>query len=337
MAQTGRDIVVIGASAGGVTALQQIVSDLPAGFPAAVLVVLHTWPHARSYLPEVLSRAGRIPAVAAAHGVPIEPGRIFVAPSNHHLMVDDGRLFVSQGPRENRFRPAINPLFRSAAITYRERAIGVILTGMLDDGAAGMWAIKQCGGISVVQSDPQFDEMARAATQNAEIDHSVPLLQIAPLLDRLVRETPASPAESAIPEVLRINDEKAKMKATEMDLDRVGQRSVFTCPECNGALWELKEGSQLQFACHVGHSYTAQGLNAAQGLTIEQSLWSAIRALKENAAMHERLARQAIEHGLPLAAESYRRIADERNTEAAHLQGMLGSHGHRDFAPLGTD
>jgi two-component system, chemotaxis family, protein-glutamate methylesterase/glutaminase len=247
-------------------------------------------------------------------------------------MVEGDRLFVAQGPRENRFRPAINPLFRSAALSFRHRVIGVVLTGMLDDGAAGMWAIDRCGGVCIVQSDAQFDEMPRRAAESVKIDHAVPLNEIAPLLVRLTQTPVEPPKDGEVPELLQLNDDKSKMKTVEIDLDRVGRRSIFSCPECNGALWEVTTGGALQFTCHVGHWYTPQGLDGAQNISIEQSLWSAIRALKENAAMHERLAQRAASHGLEEAATLYRRTAAERTAEAASVQAMLS---HRPTAAAG--
>lgn len=330
-----RDIVVVGASAGGVPALQRIVSSLPPDFSAAVLVVLHLWPDAPSSLTEILSRAGNLRVTPGEHGTAIERGRIYVARPDHHLMVEGERLFVAQGPRENRFRPAINPLFRSAALAFRERVIGVVLTGMLDDGAAGLWAIERCGGVCVVQSDAQFDEMPRRAAEAVTVDFAVPLAEIAPLLVRLT----ATPVEvrnederEELPFLLQLNDDKSKMKTVEFEMDRVGKRSVFSCPECSGALWEITTGGALQYACHVGHAYTPSGLDAAQNVSIEQSLWSAVRALKENAAMHERLAQRATTQGLDEAAALYRRTAAERLAEAASVQAMLS---HRPTATTG--
>jgi two-component system chemotaxis response regulator CheB len=322
-AVTGRDIIVIGASAGAVPALQRLMAALPPDLPAAILIAVHIWPRAESYMPEILTRAGPLRAQAGVHGAPIVTGRIYVAPSDRHMMVEDGKLFISQGPRENRFRPAINPLFRSAAIAFRQRVIGVILTGMLDDGAAGLWAVKQCGGVAVVQSDAQFNEMPKHAIESVDVDHVVPLAEIAPLLVRLTREVPPVPASATPPEVVRINDQKSKMNGAEIDMDRIGRRSVYSCPECNGALWEVQEGKELMFCCHVGHSYTTRGLDEAQNISVEQSLWSAVRSLKESAAMHVRLAERAVEQGLGAVAALYQKTADLRTTEALRVQELL--------------
>src|SRR5204862_242776 len=157
----------------------------------------------------------------------------------------------------------INPLFRSAAAAYRERVIGIILTGLLDDGAAGLWAIKQCGGIAIVQSDAAFPEMPRSAVESVPVDYHLPLEQIPILIDRLARQTVAVSPSTIVPDIVRMNDEGAKMKPAGTSLDKIGQRSVFSCPECNGALWELNEGV-LQYRCHVGHAYSAQSLKESE-------------------------------------------------------------------------
>jgi two-component system chemotaxis response regulator CheB len=322
MAHHHRDIVVVGASAGGVQALQRLVSALPADFPAAICVVLHIWPSADSHLPAILSRAGSLPAAEAVDGEPVTPAKIFIAPSDMHLMLERDRVVVVRGPRENRTRPAINPLFRSAAMAYRQRVIGVILTGTLDDGAAGLWAIKQCGGLAIVQSDPAFPEMPRSAVENVKVDFHVPLDEIPALLRRLTREQVVAHTPDDVPELIRLHDDASKMKATGFALDAVAARSLFTCPECNGALWEL-DGGGLQYRCHVGHAYSANALGREQDGIIEQSLWSALRALKESAALDTRLADRAKQHQLEKAEAQHRENANRKLKDADRLQLFL--------------
>ena len=339
MTEHHRDIVVIGASAGGVQALQRLVAALPGDLPAAIFVVLHIWPGSESLLPAILARAGTLPVVDAMDGARIQPGTLMVAPSDMHLMVGYDHVMVNRGPRENRARPAINPLFRSAARAFRERVIGVILTGTLDDGTAGLWAIKECGGIAIVQSDAQFDEMPRCARENVAVDYHVPLDEIPKLLGRLTREhVELSPVKS-VPKKIRVEEEAAKMKPPQFNLDEIGQRSIFTCPECNGALWEIDEGG-LQYRCHVGHAYSAAALKQDQLAGIEHSLWSALRALKESAALDARLADRAREHNLDKAEEQHRNNASAKMEHAARLQefvaqlraerGPTGEGGRRD-------
>jgi two-component system, chemotaxis family, protein-glutamate methylesterase/glutaminase len=322
MAASNRDIIVIGASAGGVQALQTLAGGLRPDLPASLFVVLHTWPGSPSYLASILSRAGPLPAVQAKHEEPIERGKIYAASSDYHLLVDSGRVLVLRGPRENRCRPAVNPLFRSAAAAYGNRVIGVVLTGMLDDGAAGLWAIKQCGGVAVVQSDAQFEQMPRSAVENVNVDHVLPLAEIPRVLDRLTREPLTTGEVPPVPEVVRINNAGAQLKST-MNLDEVGRRSLFTCPECSGALWEVEEGQHVHFRCHVGHAFSGEVLVDAQISNVEQSLWSALRALKESAALDERLADRSEQHGLTDAARIHRTNAGQKREQAKQVQDFL--------------
>ncbi len=271
----------------------------------------------------ILSRAGRLPAVQPNDGDRILPGKIYVAPSDYHLLLEEDRITVVRGPRENRFRPAINPLFRSVAATYRSRVIGVILTGMLDDGAAGLWAVKRCGGLAVVQSDPEFDQMTKAAVNNVAVDHHVPLSEIPPLLDRLVRDPVELQSVPDIPELIHVNDGGAKMKPMEFAMDEVGQRSVFSCPECNGALWELEEGRQFEYRCHVGNAYSANALRDAQSSALERSLWIALRALKESAGLDDRLARRSEAHGLTSAAAIYAESERQKQSHADQMREFM--------------
>jgi two-component system, chemotaxis family, protein-glutamate methylesterase/glutaminase len=322
MSQHHRDIVVIGASAGGVQALQRLVSALPKDFPAAIFVVLHTWPGSESFLHSILGRAGQLPAYEAVHGAHITSGTIVVAQADMHLMLEKDRVEVVRGPRENRTRPSVNPLFRSAAMAFRNRVIGVILTGTLDDGSAGLWAIKQCGGVAIVQSDADFDQMPRSAMESVEVDYNVPLDEIPALLVRLTREKVEVSDPGPVLEVIRVNDEGTKMQMPGFDIDNLGRRSVFSCPECNGALWELDTGG-LQFRCHVGHGYSAGSLKQEQYQTIDQSLWSAVRALKESAALDERLAERAKQHNLDKAEVQHRQNVSLKMGHVKRLQEFM--------------
>ncbi len=319
---------MIGASAGGVEALRRLVGMLPARLPATVFIVLHVWPDARSYLQPILARSTPLTVREPRNHERVERGVIYVAPSDQHLMVEQERILIVRGPRENRARPAINPLFRSAAAVYGPRVVGVVLTGMLDDGTGGLWAVKHCGGVAVVQepSEAEFPEMPRSALANVEVDHCVPLAEMGPLLVKLAGEPPpvAEPV-SPVPESVQASNHVMKMEASPVSLDRLGKRSVFSCPECNGALWEVAEGGQPEYRCHVGHAYSPQILAAEQNLVIEQSLWSALRALKESAALDERLAKRSAEMALDLAAATHRANAAEKQQQVAHLLKFLHS------------
>src|SRR5438067_9028898 len=240
-----KDIVVIGASAGGMAALERLVAGLPADLPAALFVVWHLSPGVRSVLPMVLSKAGPLPAANPKDGDPIKPGRIYVGPNDHHMLLERGYIRVTKGPKENRFRPAVDPLFRSAAYIYGTRTIGVVLSGALDDGTAGLWAIKMRGGAAVVQdpSDAMHRSMPINALDNVAVDYKVPVADMGPLLARLTRE-------QAAPEPLIAAAEREKMEAElkiarEVDarvenILQFGELSPFTCPECQGVLAMLR-------------------------------------------------------------------------------------------------
>jgi two-component system chemotaxis response regulator CheB len=278
-----KHVVVVGASAGGIEALRELVRGLPEDFAAAVCVVLHISPQAPGILDAILSRAGVLPAHNPRDGERLCAGRIYVAPPDCHLLVEPGRVRVTKGPRENRFRPAIDPLFRSAAQIYGPGVIGVILTGNLDDGTAGLWAIKQLGGTSVVQDpdDALFPAMPQNALRHVRVDYSLPLVEIAPLLVRLTSETPVS-AETTVSESIEI-EVKIAMEENPLDagLGSITEPSTFACPECHGVLLQLKEGGRIRFRCHTGHAYSFESLAAGVGEAIEESMWNAIRALEE--------------------------------------------------------
>lgn len=283
MAKTNQ-IVVIGTSAGGIEALRVLVAALPADFPAPICVVLHTAPQSTGVLDGILSRAGPLRATNAVNGERVEAGHIYVAPPDCHLVVEPGKLRVTKGPKENRFRPAIDPLFRSAAQVYGPGTIGVILTGGLDDGSAGMWTVKQLGGTAIVQdpADAMFPAMPQNAIHAVKADHIVPLEQIGPLLARLTAMPVQQRAAASMPENVRIEVEIA-MERNPIDagLERIGEPSRFACPECHGVLLKVKDGPQARFRCHTGHAYSGASLLAAVNEQIEDSLWNSIRALEE--------------------------------------------------------
>lgn len=301
MSLHNRDIVVIGASAGGVETLKSFFSLLPAEVPAAFFVVVHVWPGGRSFLPDIVRRATKMTVAHGEDGMTIKNGHIYIAPPDHYLLVENGRVSVVRGPRENRCRPAINPLFRSAATAYASRVIGVILSGTMDDGAAGLWAVKQSGGLALVQDprDAVYPEMPESAINAVEVDHVLPLDALVPELARRIHEKVRSEPARPVAESVVVADGGAKLKPMEMDIDRIAKRSVFSCPECNGALWELTEGGQLSFRCHVGHAYSGRSLRAEQDGLLEQSLWTALRALTESSVLDERLAESSAKAGSP--------------------------------------
>lgn len=324
-----RDVIVIGTSAGGVQALQRLAAGLPPGLPAAVLVVLHTYPYAPSYMAEILGRSGPLPAEDATDGRPVDRGRIYLAPPDHHLLVRGGRLRLTRGPKENRHRPAIDPLFRSAAVEYGPRAVGVILTGMLDDGVAGLWAVKDRGGVAVVQDPAEADyrSMPENALRRVAVDHVLGLADMPAALARLAAEEAGAMAE-AVPDDLRVEARIAlEEKALEAGVGDIGVPSPFACPECHGVLLQLKAvGGGLRFRCHTGHSYTASTLLAELTGAVEDTLWSAVRAVQESVLLMRHLAGHARESGDAAAAGAYERKAAEAEGRAEQVRRAVLSH-----------
>jgi len=290
-----RDIVVIGTSAGGLEALRLLAAELPGSFPASLFIVLHTSPNSPGVLASILERAGPLPAVCVNSTEVIRPGCIYVPAPDHHLLVQNGIARATRGPRENRFRPAIDPLFRSAAQSYGPRVIGVILTGGLDDGTAGLAAVKKLGGTAVVQDpkDAMFPSMPESALKHVEVDHCVSLPEMPSLLARLTQEPAQEKGAYAVPENIRIEVDIAKEdNALEAGIMKLGEPSIYACPECHGVLLKIKsEGAaQPRFRCHTGHAYSIESLLSEMQEKTEQSLWSAIRAIEEHVLLLRHLA-----------------------------------------------
>lgn len=320
-----RNLVVIGCSVGGVEALQRLVGGLPRDFPAAVLVVMHVAPEGTSVLPDILKRAGELPARHAREGDTMRPGQIYVAPPDNHLVVEDGRLRVAHGPKENRHRPAIDPLFRSAARWYGPRVIGIVLTGSLDDGTAGLLSIKKRGGVAIVQDpeDALCGEMPRSALEVVKVDYVTGIDHIPDLLRELV---PAQVADNGAGKSQRL---KKETDIAELDMDaiqdenRPGIPSSFACPECGGVLWEMEGEEILRFRCRVGHAYTAGSLSVEQSEQVEGALWAAMRALEEGASLARRMAENAARGRHPRLERRFRARAESKMSQAAILRNLI--------------
>ena len=317
-------IVVIGTSAGGVSALRALVALLPSDYPGAIFIVLHLSAEAPSVLPELLQRAGPLPVEWATDGQPIVGGRILLAPADCHMLIEQNYVTVVRGPKENRHRPAIDPLFRSAAWAFGPRVIGVVLTGSLDDGTAGLWAIKSCGGTTVVQDpgDAEYAQMPANALMHNRIDHRLPLAEIPALLASLASKTvPPRPAE-APPQRLKDEVEYAKMNRDLRDMNSLGTLSPFTCPSCRGALWELEESGHLRYRCHTGHAYTHASLLIDQNSAIEEAMYMALRAVEEKAAALRRISERWDER-FPAMKADYDQRAGEMDNTAEVLRSLL--------------
>ncbi|HEY3824318.1 MAG TPA: chemotaxis protein CheB [Bryobacteraceae bacterium] len=289
---------MVGASAGGVEALQVLASGLPTDLEAAVFVVLHIGIglNGNSLMPEILARAGPLPVAHPSDAEKIRPGRIYVAKPDRHMILEDGYVRSVCGPKENRTRPAVNPLFRSAAAAYGPRVTGVILTGLQDDGVAGLAEIKRKGGVAVVQepSTALFPSMPENATKHVEIDYIVPLHQIAATITKL----------AAADRVTKIWQESMERTLLETK-----------CPECAGPLWEERQGRIVEYRCRVGHAYSPLALKEEHLEAIEKSLWASLVILENAAALSEKL---AAEQG-PATAEEAR----EQRSQANALKEML--------------
>jgi two-component system chemotaxis response regulator CheB len=319
-----RDIIAIGASAGGHRALQQLFAQVPADFPATWLVAVHLARSRNSILADLLDQAGPLPATFARDGEVMLRAHIYVAPADRHMMVADGHLLVRRGPTENSMRPAIDPLFRSVAVQFGGRAIGLLLTGMLSDGVSGLRAIKRCGGITVAQdpNDAEYRDLPANAIQGGEVDHVVRLAAMRDLLVRLVKE-PAGPSP-APPEDLRL--EVAMAAQADLGIEGpalLGRQTVLTCPDCNGALWEIHDGDLARYRCHVGHAYTLDALEMAQANSFDRALSSALRALNERVQLMRRLAEHSRRHGHQHSAEHWEERFREYDRQAALVREAL--------------
>jgi two-component system chemotaxis response regulator CheB len=317
-----RDIVVVGASAGGVEALSQLVRGLPPGLPGAVFVVCHFPPGSRSMLPDILSRQGPLLARHARDGEPIYPGHIYVAPPDRHLILEEGEVLLTRGPREHYFRPAIDPLFRSAARAYGPRVVGILLSGALLDGVAGLLAVRSGGGLAVVQDpdDALLPSLPQSALEIVGADHVAPAGALAALLVSLIHQPIVAQGEPSMADPI---DRTAEAVQRDMQAqthgDRRGAVSVFTCPECGGCLWQVDEKELLRFRCHVGHIYLGETLMAEQSASLEAALWVAVRTFKEKTILSRQLAARAHEARDPVSAARF----EEEARLAEHYAGVI--------------
>lgn len=327
------DIVVVGFSAGGIDPLLRLVGNLPADFPGAVFVVHHFPPRSVSALPSILKRATTIGVAQAVDREPILPGRIYVARPDQHLLLEAGRVRLTHGPREQGHRPAIDPLFRSAAHAYGARVAGVILSGTLDDGTAGLMEIKAHGGVALVQQpeEASYPGMSLSAIRNVPVDYVASAQELAKILDRLARGHEQSSAPSADfdahsfdPAVHRDTPDPAVAGSASLrHPEELGGAATMVCPECGGVLFESERGEFLHFRCHVGHAYSEEALFASQSRALEGALWSAVRALEEKADLSRRLSERSGRRGLPRAAAQFEASAREAERGSALIRQSL--------------
>jgi two-component system chemotaxis response regulator CheB len=318
------------------------VRGLPNDLQAAVFVVVHIPSNAPSALAGIISRAAVLPTLPAPNGELVQPGRIYVAPPGCHLLLAENRIRLATGPKENGHRPAVDPLFRTAADVYGPRVIGVVLSGSQNDGTAGLLSIRRAGGTAVIQ-DPDsalYPSMPRSALEHAGADHVLPVEQMAALLVRLTSEpVPAQEAQDTMTdedfELQEIEDEEALVQQDRAS--QPGIPSTQTCPECHGTLWEVQDSGILKFRCRVGHSYTAEALAGHQAEQLEAALWTALRALEEHGALARRLAARALGAGHTHSAARFTEEAMDAEHHASVVRTVLDENSERIPAMVVTE
>lgn len=317
------ELVVIGASAGGLPALLDIVAGLPATLSTPIVIVVHTKAEADSLLPQILSRKSALRVQFAANG-PLKDGQIYIAPPNRHVLITAQGLQLNSGPRENGFRPAVDPLFRTAARVHGSGVMGIILSGAMDDGTYGLKLVKDAGGIAVVQdpAEASFPGMPLSAMRFVTVDHVLPAVEIAALIAN-------SSGTSDEGEVImaRQKEPEPQNPAEETDVGEMereyGRPSGLTCPDCGGALWDIEDGELTRFRCHVGHQFTTEALDAEQQNAVEGALWSAVRVLEEHAELRKRLASRAEASGFDSVSSGFSRSAHDSQQQAHTIRELL--------------
>nr|ASV46942.1 hypothetical protein [uncultured bacterium] len=351
------DLIVIGASAGGVEAATALVAGLPADLSAAVCVVVHMRAYAESRLTEVLGRAAAVPVVVAQQGAPLRAGTVHVAVPDMHLLVEPGgehgTLRLTRGPKENRARPAVDPLFRSAALAFGPRVIGVILSGALDDGTAGLWAVRDRAGLAVVQdpTDALVASMPQSALNEVGADHVAAAAALGPLLGRLAREPAAAapaagpsggdggaPHERAGEPPTSLLEREVAMATIDEGMhqrsERYGRPSRFSCPDCGGVLWNVAADGPLRFRCETGHAYSPASLAEMQTEKIEEALWAALRAIEDRVEFARIRAARATEFRLAAFAQQFTVQEEAAQQHATVLRSLLRLDGRTGIRPL---
>jgi two-component system chemotaxis response regulator CheB len=329
-------IVVIGGSTGAINALKRILPALPHDLPAAILIVTHIGSQ-RSMLPEILGRHAAMPVRHATDGEPIIPGRVLVAPPDEHLMVvrngDRAYARLVHGPKENHCRPAVDPLFRSAATVFGPRTIGVVLSGYLDDGTVGLQAIKACGGLALVQdpAEAEASDMPSSALKYVDVDQVLSVSEIGSTLlelagaDMQPRTEAQQAGVSSTPNWIDIENRISAKDSDMGDLEQIGTLSSLTCPQCNGALWEIQAKGPIRYRCHTGHAFTASVLEALQSEAVEDAIWGAMRALHEQERLFSKLAEKELRFGHHAGAAEYQAMAAQARAHSQALRDVVAA------------
>jgi len=322
MARAGHRIIVIGASAGGLEALDTVIGRLPPDLRASIFIVQHMDPeNTGQALLDRLSRHKAFTCKIARDGDTFKNRTIYIAPADFHLLIKAKAVMVTKGARENRYRPAIDPMFRSAAVAHGPNVVGVVLTGMLDDGTSGLIAIAKCGGLTVVQDpkDAAYPEMPKSALSHLKVDHCVPASAIGPLLGTLVCQT--AKKQKRAPKDIQTEARIAeRVLSSVSDVDSLGQQEPYNCPNCGGVLWEMDNPDMLRYRCHTGHSFTASSLIASQSEKVEETLWIALRMLEERKNL---LTKMAQDERRPRSKTVYAERIDENDVHIERIRELL--------------
>ena len=318
-------IIVVGASAGGLDVLCKLASTFPDGLDAAIFIVLHLSSQSNDhFLTTRLQQYTSLPCELAQDGLPIQKGHIYIAAVDHHLIVKQSNMYITQGPAENRWRPSIDVLFRAAAVYYNERAIGIILTGLLDDGTLGMQAIQQCGGTCIVQ-DPReatFPDMPQSVLENTMVDFVLPVNGMSEVIQHTISNKRVSGVE--VPEYLKAEAAMVEKTITAIDeVSKLGKHTVYSCPDCGGGLWEINEGEQAHMRCHIGHVYTENELLSKQFESLNGTLWVALRMMEERRNLLKKISNDEKTKNLHGLATMHTERAKELETHIKNLKELL--------------
>jgi two-component system chemotaxis response regulator CheB len=327
MTENNDFMIVIGASAGGITAVCEVLSRLDPGIDASIGIVIHLSPQSTTdWLLLRMRECTRLDCMIATDRMPLRKGCVYIAPANYHMIVEEKMILLGQGPMEGRWRPSINVTFRSAAVARNSHCIGIILSGLLDDGVSGMNAIRNCGGYCIVQ-DPgqaQYPDMPLSVLGNMEVDQTLCLEDIPSNLEDRIKE---DPGPAPVPEVIRREAALSQQAATDIDsLKEIGKDTVYSCPDCGGGLWEIKNGGLGHYRCHIGHSYTEKELSQGQAKAIENTLWIALRMMEERRYLLASLSEKESERGQKHLSEAHHERAEEMRMHIGRLKELLFSH-----------
>jgi two-component system chemotaxis response regulator CheB len=318
-------VITIGASAGGLDAVRELIRQIPGSINAAIFVVLHL---SKAAIPEILvdriKKVSALPCSVALDNEDVKPGHIYIAPPDAHLMIKRDSIVIGHGPAENRFRPSIDVLFRSAAASFGQATIGIVLTGFLNDGTAGMWAIKQSGGHCLVQdpNEAEYPDMPLSVIETMEADHCVPLNAMGNILKKITEKKPVKTIEP--PAIVIAESRLSEKAATNLEgVSKLGEKTVYACPDCGGGLWDLENGRVKHYRCHIGHSYSEKDLQLRQSETIEQTLWVALRMMEERKILLTKLASENRKKGLEFLHKSVTEQAGQLTTHIDKMKTLL--------------